>query len=88
VLFRPRTIEENCTIHNYNVVPTDKGYVVSGNYQSGLSMVDLRTRPTRSSGFADPAPLTPAQPGGDWSAYWCNGLMYESDTTAGCSSGT
>jgi hypothetical protein len=38
---RPQTDLENCTWHNYNVVPTKRGKVlVSGNYQSGVSVVD------------------------------------------------
>jgi hypothetical protein len=94
---RPQTNVENCTTHNYNVVPTDKRYVmVSGNYQSGISVVDF-TNPadptTMARGteiaFADPAPLVDPNPpvgielGGDWSSYWYNGLIYESDITRG-----
>ncbi|HWN28155.1 MAG TPA: PA domain-containing protein [Actinomycetospora sp.] len=88
---RPQTATENCTWHNYNVVPTDKGRIlVSGNYQSGISVLDF-TDPAnvREIAYADPAPLiNPANPaaieaGGDWSAYWYNGLIYESDMTRG-----
>jgi hypothetical protein len=88
---RPQTALENCTWHNYNVVPTDKGYVlVSGNYQSGISVVDF-TDPAAAHevAFADPAPLVnPDNPnaielGGDWSSYWYNGRIYESDITRG-----
>jgi len=85
VLPRPQTVEENCTIHNYNVVPTDQGHVVvSGNYQSGISVVDF-TDPANAVeiDYADPAPLTPTQLGGDWSTYWNNGFIYESDITRG-----
>jgi hypothetical protein len=85
VLPRPQTVEENCTIHNYNVVPTPHRYVVvSGNYQSGISVVDF-TDPANASEFAyaDPAPLSPPQLGGDWSSYWYDGLIYESDITRG-----
>jgi hypothetical protein len=85
VLPRPQTAAENCTIHNYNVVPTDKGYVlVAGNYQAGISVVDF-TDPAnaREIAFADPAPLVPTQLGGDWSTYWYNGRIYESDITRG-----
>jgi hypothetical protein len=85
VLPRPQTATENCTIHNYNVVPTDKRYVlVGGNYQAGLSVVDF-TDPAnaREVAYADPAPLTPTQLGGDWSTYWYNGRIYESDITRG-----
>jgi hypothetical protein len=85
VLPRPQTVEENCTIHNYNVLPTDKRYVVvSGNYQSGISVVDF-TDPANATeiAFADPAPLEPTQIGGDWSTYWYNGRIYQSDITRG-----
>jgi hypothetical protein len=88
---RPQTNVENCTTHNYNVVPTTKGYVmVSGNYQSGISVIDF-TDPTNAQeiAYADPAPLVDPNPpvgielGGDWSTYWYNGLIYESDITRG-----
>lgn len=88
---RPQTNLENCTWHNYNVVPTDKRYVlVSGNYQSGISVLDF-TNPAAvyEAAYADPAPLVnPNNPaaielGGDWSTYWYNGFIYESDITRG-----
>jgi PA domain len=84
---RPQTATENCTWHNYNVVPTDKRYVlVSGNYQSGISVLDF-TNPAnvQEIAFADPAPLDPNTLilGGDWSTYWYNGLIYESDIRRG-----
>jgi hypothetical protein len=82
---RPQTNTENCTWHNYNVVPTNKGYIlVAGNYQSGISVVDF-TDPSnaREIAFADPAPLTPTRVGGDWSSYWYDGRIYESDITRG-----
>ena len=90
VLPRPQTATENCTIHNYNVVPTDKRYLlVGGNYQAGFSVVEF-TDPSnaREVAFADPAPL-PLNPdgtrdlGGDWSTYWYNGRIYESDIKRG-----
>lgn len=84
---RPQTNTENCTWHNLNIVPTDKRYMlVSGNYQSGISVVDF-TDPAAAyeAAFADPAPLSPTSLvlGGDWSTYWFNGLIYESDITRG-----
>jgi hypothetical protein len=88
---RLQTTTENCTTHNFNVVPTDKRYVmVSGNYQSGISVIDF-TDPTHAKeiAYADPAPLVnPDNPalielGGDWSTYWYNGFIYESDITRG-----
>jgi hypothetical protein len=88
---RPQTASENCTWHNLNVVPTDKRYVlVSGNYQMGISVVDF-TDPANAQeiAFADPAPLVdPTTPGGivlggDWSTYWYDGRIYESDIRRG-----
>ena len=82
---RPQTATENCTIHNYNAVPLrGRRVVVSGNYQSGISVVDF-TDPANATEFAyaDPAPLSPPQLGGDWSTYWYDGLIYESDITRG-----
>ena len=85
---RPQGNQENCTWHNFNVVPTYKGNIaVAGNYQSGISVIDF-TDPTapREIAFADPAPLTPSTPivtGGDWSTYWHNGKLYESDIRRG-----
>jgi hypothetical protein len=88
---RPQTNVENCTWHNYNVVPTDKRYIlVSGNYQSGVSVIDF-TDPANvyEAAYADPAPLVDPNPpvgielGGDWSTYWYNGRIYESDITRG-----
>ena len=87
VLPRPQTNNENCTIHNYNVVPTAKGRVlVHGSYQSGIGVVDF-TDPAnaREIAFADPAPLSNASLvlGGDWSTYWYDGFIYESDIRRG-----
>ncbi len=44
---RKQTAEENCTIHNFNVIPMKNGryIMVSGNYQAG----------TWVTGFTDPA---------------------------------
>jgi hypothetical protein len=84
---RPQTATENCTWHNYNVVPTNNRYVlVSGNYQSGVSVLDF-TDPANAMevAYADPAPLseTSIVLGGDWSTYWYDGRIYESDITRG-----
>jgi len=88
---RPQGPTENCTWHNYNVVPTDDAYVlVSGNYQSGISVLDF-TDPANVEeiAYADPEPLiNPQNPaaiegGGDWSSYWYDGFIYESDMTRG-----
>jgi hypothetical protein len=95
VLPRPQSQYENCTIHNYNVVPAHDRYVlVHGSYQSGTSVVDF-TDPTNAYEVAwmDPPPLDPPSDtspggrvtyrGGDWSSYWYNGFIYESDARRG-----
>ena len=84
---RPQTATENCTWHNFNVVPTDKRYVlVTSSYQAGTSVIDF-TDPAsaREVAFADPAPLSDTSLilGGDWSTYWYDGLIYESDIKRG-----
>jgi hypothetical protein len=90
VLRRPQGTLENCTVHNYNVLPIRGRYVlVHGSYQSGTSMVDF-TDPANpvEIAWSDPAPL-PAQPsgsltlGGAWSTYYYNNFIYESDITRG-----
>jgi hypothetical protein len=95
VLPRPQSQWENCTIHNYNIAPLKNRYVlVHGSYQSGTSVVDF-TDPTNAYEVAwmDPPPLDPPSDtspggrttfrGGDWSSYWYNGLIYESDARRG-----
>jgi hypothetical protein len=84
-LTRPQTAQENCTIHNYNVVPTKHDEIlIHGSYQSGVSAVDFSdTTNAREFAYADPAPLTPTQIGGDWSSYFYNGKIYEADITRG-----
>lgn len=82
---RAQTAAENCTIHNYNVVPLEDRYVVvSGNYQAGTWVTDF-TDPTNPTviAFSDPEPLVPTQLGGAWSSYWYNNFVYESSITEG-----
>jgi hypothetical protein len=95
VLPRPQSQYENCTMHNYNIVPhPTRNLLVHGSYQSGTALVDF-TDPTNAYEVAwmDPGPLDPPSEtspggrtnfrGGDWSSYWYNGLIYESDARRG-----
>jgi hypothetical protein len=97
VLPRAQGADENCTIHNYNIVPLRSGryVVVSGNYQAGTWVTDF-TDPAnpRTVAWSDPASLGPGsfctdppadtcQLGGAWSTYWYNNFIYMSDITAG-----
>jgi hypothetical protein len=78
---RPQSALENCTIHNYNMVPTRNGryIMVGGHYQAGTWVVDF-TNPASAQaiGWSDPPPAVPTQLGGVWSSYWYNGFVYES----------
>lgn len=90
------TPPENCTIHNYNVVPKSDGNyaLVVGNYQAGTWVVDF-TNPARprTVAWSDPPPLpqvtspTTGMPvnelGGAWSSYFYNGRIWESEITKG-----
>ena len=82
---RPQTGTENCTLHNYNIVPTKRDDIlVHGSYQSGIGVLDFSdTENAREIAYADPAPLVPPQLGGDWSSYFYNGYIYQSDITRG-----
>jgi hypothetical protein len=85
ILPRAQTAAENCTIHNYNVVPIRNRYIlVSGNYQAGTWVTDF-TDPANPfvRAFSDPPALAPTQLGGAWSSYWYNRTIYESSITEG-----
>jgi hypothetical protein len=83
---RAQSAAENCTIHNYNIVPLRSGrYVaVSGNYQAGTWVTDF-TNPAQpvTVAWSDPPPLVPTQLGGAWSSYWYNNFSYESEIPKG-----
>ena len=87
---RPQGATENCTWHNFNVVPTYKGYYgVSGNYEMGISVFDFSNpAAVQQIAYADPAEFTPGatntQPtAGNWSTHYYNGRIYESDIRRG-----
>ena len=82
---RAQSAAENCTIHNYNVVPIRGRYIlVGGHYQAGTWITDF-TDPANPfvRAFSDPEPIVPTQLGGAWSSYWYNGHVYESSITEG-----
>ena len=65
----------NCTMHNFNTLPTARGDVlVSSAYAAGTTMVDFTnaSRP-REVGYLDPHGAN------SWSAYWYNGYIYTND---------
>jgi hypothetical protein len=62
----------------------------SWNYQAGISVIDLSDPgDAEEIAYADPAPLVDPNPpvgielGGDWSSYWYDGHIYESDILRG-----
>ena len=79
-------VGENCTVHNYNIVPVRSGrYVaVSGNYQAGTWVTDF-TDPANpvTVAWSDPEVISPPDLGGAWSSYWYNNFVYESSITEG-----
>jgi hypothetical protein len=82
---RPQSAAENCTIHNYNVVPIGGRYIlVSGNYQAGTWVTDF-TDPANPfvRAYSDPPAIVPTQLAGAWSSYWYNRAIYESSITEG-----
>lgn len=69
----------NCTTHNFNVVPTRRGYIaVSAYYAGGTSVIDF-TNPAvpYEIGFLDPHGAN------TWSSYWYNNVIYTNDTGRG-----
>ena len=87
---------ENCTVHNYNMVPLGGGRDVLsvGNYLAGTWLVDF-TDPAnaRTLAWSDPpaapVPDTPAGQAfgtslcGAWSSYWYNNFIYETNICEG-----
>jgi hypothetical protein len=84
---RDQTAQENCTLHNYNVVPSaQRDILVHGSYQSGIGVLDFSDLSNiREVAYADPKPLNPNAftVGGDWSSHYYNGLIWQSDITRG-----
>ena len=87
VLPRPQSAVENCTIHNYGIVPTrSRNVLVTGAYQAGTWVVDFTNpRHPRTVAWSDPAPYDPANLtiAGAWGSYWYNGRIYETNITEG-----
>ena len=89
-LTRAQTAQENCTLHNYNVIPTS-GTTSSCRAPTSRASAcwTSATRPTRGRSrspirrrcrFRRARAL---QIGGDWGSYFYNGKIYESDITRG-----
>jgi hypothetical protein len=67
--------DPNCTMHNFNTLPTKRGDVlVSSAYAAGTTMVDF-------TNASDPREVGHLDPHGanTWSAYWYNGHVITND---------
>ena len=94
---RPQTANENCTFHNFNVVPLRSGdrVFVHGSYQSGTGVVDFNDPANAVEiAWSDPPPIpVPENPifclpegcelGGAWASYWYNNFIYETSIDEG-----
>jgi hypothetical protein len=79
-------VAENCTVHNYNIVPLRDGrYVaVGGHYQAGTWVTDFSDPANPATvAWSDPPAIDPPDLGGAWSSYWYNNFVYESSITEG-----
>lgn len=92
---RAQSATENCTLHNFNVVPLRSGddVIVMGNYQAGTWVVDF-TDPTspETIAWSDPPPAPVPPPPfdglgldilGAWSSIWYNNFIFESNIGEG-----
>ena len=78
---------ENCVAHNGSLVPVrGRDIMVQAWYQGGISVWEF-TDPAnpRELAWFERGPLSMERliPGGSWSAYWYNGLIYSSDIQKG-----
>lgn len=74
-----------CTMHNFNVIPTTKGYfLVSASNMGGTTVVDF-TDPAnpKEIAFFDAQPEAGALVSSPWSSYWYNGFIYVNDRGRG-----
>jgi hypothetical protein len=78
---------ENCVAHNGSLAPVPgRDIEVQAWYQGGISVMDF-TDPSHPFEIAyfDRGPIDPTilVLGGDWSAYWYNGIIYASEIARG-----
>ncbi|MGB2635990.1 MAG: hypothetical protein WAM58_18825, partial [Candidatus Acidiferrum sp.] len=78
---------ENCVAHNGSLVPVPgRDIEVQAWYQGGISVMDFTdaSHPFEIAYF-DRGPIDPTilVLGGDWSAYWYNGIIYASEIARG-----
>jgi hypothetical protein len=78
---------ENCVAHNGSLVPVPgRDIKVQAWYQGGISVMDFTDAShPKEIAYFDRGPIDPKMLvlGGDWSAYWYNGLIYASEIARG-----
>jgi hypothetical protein len=83
----PQTSFENCVAHNGSLIPIPgRDVMVQSWYQGGVSVFDFTDAAhPREIAFFDrgPSDSTRMGPGGTWSAYWYNGVIYSSEMARG-----
>lgn len=87
--------DEICTTHNYNAVPTKKGYfLTSAFYKAGTGIIDFNgvkgrqpsptPRPVGAEiAYFDPEDADGRDEGEAWSSYWYKGFVYANDMNRG-----
>jgi hypothetical protein len=86
-MLAPQTKYENCVAHNGSLIPIpDRDIMVQAWYQGGISVFEW-TDPghPKEIAFFDRGPVdsTHMADGGEWSAYWYNGVIVGSEISRG-----
>jgi hypothetical protein len=83
----PQTIYENCVAHNGSLIPIPgRDVMVQAWYQGGISVFDWTDAAhPKEIAFFDRGPVdsTRLASGGEWSAYWYNGVIVGSEISRG-----
>ncbi len=83
----PQTIYENCVAHNGSLIPIPgRDIMVQAWYQGGISVFDWTDAAhPKEIAFFDRGPVdsTRMASGGEWSAYWYNGVIVGSEISRG-----
>jgi hypothetical protein len=83
----PQTVNENCVAHNGSLIPIPgRDIMVQAWYQGGISVFDWTDAAhPKEIAFFDRGPVdsTRMASGGEWSAYWYNGVIVGSEISRG-----
>jgi hypothetical protein len=86
-MLAPQTPQENCVAHNGSLIPIPgRDVMVQAWYQGGMSVFDWTDAAhPKEIAFFDRGPVdsTRMTEGGEWSAYWYNGVIVGSEIARG-----